>query len=141
PHRLARRVPVEGARRLSMDGLVDARKGPHAVATFERSHCVSRKIGYLATHYPSVSHSFILREILALQDLGLDIEPMAVNPAPEDDVLTDIDRAERRRTFYVKAQSKQHMLRALWRAARRSPGGLAATALLAVRSAGFDLKA
>lgn len=102
---------------------------------------MSRKIGYLATHYPSVSHSFILREILALQDLGLDIEPMAVNPAPEDDVLTDIDRAERRRTFYVKAQSKQHMLRALWRAARRSPGGLAATALLAVRSAGFDLKA
>jgi glycosyltransferase involved in cell wall biosynthesis len=102
---------------------------------------VSRKIGYLATHYPSVSHSFILREVLALEALGLDIERMAINPAPEDDVLTDVDRAERRRTFYVKAQPKARILGALWRAFRAKPSALPSAAVMAVRSAGFDLKA
>ena len=101
---------------------------------------MTRKIGYLATHYPSVSHSFILREILALQDLGVDIEPMAINPAPEDDVLTDIDRSERSRTFYIKSQSKKVILSSLMRAFRRSPRGFMSTAVHAVRSAGFDLK-
>jgi glycosyltransferase involved in cell wall biosynthesis len=102
---------------------------------------LSRKIGYLATHYPSVSHSFILREILALEALGLDIERMAINGAPEDDVLTDVDRAERRKTFYVKTQPKSRIAGAMWRAFRRSPTALIKTAVLAVRSAGFDVKA
>jgi colanic acid/amylovoran biosynthesis glycosyltransferase len=102
---------------------------------------VTRKIGYLATHYPSVSHSFILREILALEALGVEIEPMAINAAPEDDVLTDVDRAERRRTFYVKSQPKARIVASLWRAMRANPGAVLATAVLAVRSAGFDLKA
>jgi colanic acid/amylovoran biosynthesis glycosyltransferase len=102
---------------------------------------VKRRIGYLATHYPSVSHSFILREILGVEALGLQIEPMAINAAPEDDVLTDVDRAERRRTFYVKAQPKVRVIAALWRAFRQKPTALPATAVLAVRSAGFDLKA
>jgi hypothetical protein len=102
---------------------------------------VNRKIGYLATHYPSVSHSFILREVLALEGLGLDIERMAINAAPEDDVLTDVDRSERRRTFYVKAQPKARIAAALWRAFRAKPSALLSTAVFAVRSAGFDLKA
>ncbi|HEX7096132.1 MAG TPA: glycosyltransferase [Acidimicrobiales bacterium] len=102
---------------------------------------MTRKIGYLATHYPSVSHSFILREVLALRDLGVSIEPMAINPAPEDDVLTDVDRAERRRTFYVKAQSKRRIAAAMLSALRKRPIGVLATAGVAVRSAGFDLKA
>jgi colanic acid/amylovoran biosynthesis glycosyltransferase len=124
-----------------MDGLVDHRARPRPVEVVYGGSDVRQKIGYLATHYPSVSHSFILREILALEALGLDIEPMAINAAPEDDVLTDVDRAERRRTFYVKAQPKARIARALWRAARTNPFALASTAVLAVRSAGFDLKA
>ena len=102
---------------------------------------MSRKIGYLATHYPSVSHSFILREILALQDLGVDIEPMAINPAPEDDVLTQIDRSERSRTFYIKSQPKRAILSSVMKAFRRSPRGFLSTGVHAVRSAGFDVKA
>jgi glycosyltransferase involved in cell wall biosynthesis len=102
---------------------------------------LNRKIGYLATHYPSVSHSFILREILALEALGLDIERMAINGAPEDDVLTDVDRAERRRTFYIKTQPKARVAASMWRAFRTNPTALLKTAVLAVRSAGFDLKA
>lgn len=102
---------------------------------------MSRKIGYLATHYPSVSHSFILREIRALEAVGVSIEPMAINPAPEDDVLTDVDRAERARTFYVKSQPKKRILASVLRAFRRSPRGFMSTAVHAVRSARFDLKA
>jgi colanic acid/amylovoran biosynthesis glycosyltransferase len=120
---------------------VDHRQGSCAIQSFDGSTTVSRKIGYLATHYPSVSHSFILREILALEALGIDIEPMAINAAPEDDVLTDVDRNERRRTFYVKAQPKARIVAALWRAIRSNPLALAGTAAFAVRSAGFDLKA
>jgi colanic acid/amylovoran biosynthesis glycosyltransferase len=124
-----------------VDELVDDSEGSTAVPSIDRSFFVSRKIGYLATHYPSVSHSFILREILALEAVGVDIEPMAINPAPEDDVLTDVDRAERSRTFYVKSQSKAAVLRSVMRAFRRSPRGFLATAVHAVRSARFDLKA
>lgn len=58
------------------------------------------KIAYLINEYPKVSHSFIRREILALERLGCSVARIAIrgwnaeSPEPED-------RAETRRTRYV----------------------------------------
>ena len=105
-------------------------------------HAVPRaRVAHLSTHYPSISHSFILREILALRELGVDVEPLAINVAPANDLLTEADRAENARTFYIQARSKRQILTSVLRDARQHPKALLTTALLAVRTAGFDVKA
>jgi glycosyltransferase involved in cell wall biosynthesis len=58
------------------------------------------KIAYLINEYPKVSHSFIRREILALERQGFEIQRIAIhgwrNPLPDPE-----DREERDRTRYV----------------------------------------
>ena len=57
-------------------------------------------VAYLVNHYPKVSHSFIRREILALERLGLTVQRIAIrgwdaeSPDPADE-------AEKARTQYV----------------------------------------
>jgi len=60
----------------------------------------ARRVAYLINHYPKVSHSFIRREILALERRGIAVERIAVRGW--DDQLPDAaDRAERERTRYL----------------------------------------
>ena len=55
------------------------------------------KITYVLTEYPSVSHSFIRREILALERRGVDVQRLSVRG--QDNILVDDeDRRERQRT-------------------------------------------
>ena len=58
------------------------------------------KIAYLVNHYPKVSHSFIRREILALERQGFEIQRIAVhgwaNPLPDPE-----DQRERDQTRYI----------------------------------------
>ena len=58
------------------------------------------RIAYLVNQYPKVSHSFIRREILALELLGISILRIALRGW--DDLLVDKeDESERKRTRYV----------------------------------------
>ena len=58
------------------------------------------RIAYLVNRYPKVSHSFIRREILALESRGFEVARIALRGW--DEVLADAgDREERRRTRYV----------------------------------------
>ncbi len=58
------------------------------------------KIAYLVNHYPKVSHSFIRREILALERQGFEIQRIAVHGW--DDPLPDLeDQRERDKTRYI----------------------------------------
>jgi glycosyltransferase involved in cell wall biosynthesis len=58
------------------------------------------KIAYFINHYPKVSHSFIRREILALERLGFQVERIALRgwdgPLPDEE-----DALERQRTRYI----------------------------------------
>jgi hypothetical protein len=61
---------------------------------------MSSRIAYFINQYPAVSHSFIRREILALERQGFEIERIALRgwdaqPADPEDAL------EQRRTRYV----------------------------------------
>jgi colanic acid/amylovoran biosynthesis glycosyltransferase len=58
------------------------------------------KIAYLVNQYPKVSHSFIRREILALERQGFDVERIAVR-GWGDTLVDPEDQRERARTRYV----------------------------------------
>jgi colanic acid/amylovoran biosynthesis glycosyltransferase len=61
---------------------------------------VARRIGYLVNQYPKVSHSFIRREILALERQGLTILRLAMR-GWDGDVVDAEDLRERERTRYL----------------------------------------
>ena len=98
-------------------------------------------IAYVLGHYPRLAQTFIRQEIRSLEELGQPIVPISVNVPVESDRATDDLRAEHARTFYVKSVGARGAATALLRAVRASPRGLLATLALAVRSAGFDLRA
>ena len=58
------------------------------------------RIAYLINQYPKVSHSFIRREILALERQGFDITRISIRGWDED-LVDEADVAERRKTRYV----------------------------------------
>ena len=68
------------------------------------------RIAYLTTEYPAISHSFIRREIRAMEALGHAIERFSIRPAGR---LVDAeDQAEAERTLYVLRQGAGALLAA-----------------------------
>jgi colanic acid/amylovoran biosynthesis glycosyltransferase len=78
------------------------------------------KIAYLINDYPKVSHSFIRREILALEDQGFAVQRIAIRGwagmLPNEE-----DRRERELTRYVLREGPLALLAPTLRAALRAP--------------------
>lgn len=73
------------------------------------------RVAYLINQYPKISHTFIRREILALERQGIDVTRIALRGW--DGVLTDPeDEAERKRTQYVLRAGALPLLAAVVRA-------------------------
>ena len=65
----------------------------------------NKRLAYLVGHYPGVSLTFILREVLLIREAGIRVETVSINPAePSQDGFTDTEQAEQRGTFYVKTR-------------------------------------
>jgi glycosyltransferase involved in cell wall biosynthesis len=93
------------------------------------------KIAYFINHYPKVSHSFIRREILALERQGFDVQRIALRGW--DDNLPDADDViERERTRYVLRQGRFALIVPTLRALLRSPMRFVSALRLAVGMAG-----
>ena len=76
------------------------------------------KIAYILNTYPQPSHSFIRREIRALEGLGHEVMRFAMRPS--DAALVDAqDRAEKDKTEYVLAEGASALFGACWTALRR----------------------
>jgi glycosyltransferase involved in cell wall biosynthesis len=92
------------------------------------------KIAYLINAYPKVSHSFIRREIHALERQGLEVKRIALRgwdgPLPDEE-----DHRERQRTAYVLRGGARSLLLPLLQTLLRSPGRLLRTLWLAVKMA------
>src|SRR6478735_2363341 len=58
------------------------------------------RIAYLINVYPAVSHTFIRREILALERQGIEVVRVALR-GWAGELVDDADHAERTRTRYV----------------------------------------
>src|SRR6056297_648857 len=59
------------------------------------------RIAYLTSQYPTISHTFILREVDALRNLGLEIETCSVRCTPEQQHPGPAEKAEAARTFSI----------------------------------------
>jgi colanic acid/amylovoran biosynthesis glycosyltransferase len=90
------------------------------------------KVAYLISEYPKVSHSFIRREIAALERRGVEVLRFAIR-GPSDGSPDSADVEELNRTRYVLgaglATTAAHVLRALM----RQPVAFASTVLSALR--------
>ena len=83
------------------------------------------RIAYLINQYPKISHSFIRREIHALERLGLEIDRIAMR-GWADEQVDELDAAERRLTRYVLRDGSKALLVSLFRVLLRRPDRLIA---------------
>src|SRR5207245_8279608 len=88
------------------------------------------KVAYLVSAYPRTSHSFIRREIRALESLGVEVVRFAVRPLDSDPVwaqtlVTEADREEHERTRVILSAGVMAYASALIAEALRRPGAFA----------------
>ncbi|HEY1057332.1 MAG TPA: glycosyltransferase [Limnobacter sp.] len=82
------------------------------------------RIAYLVNQYPKVSHTFIRREILALEAQGVEVVRLAVRGW--DNPLSDpLDHSEQERTHYLLKQGAAPLLWAGLRTALNKPKAFA----------------
>ncbi len=92
------------------------------------------KIAYFINDYPKVSHSFIRREILALERLGFEVQRLAIRgwagPLPDEE-----DQRERARTRYVLREGPLALIAPTLMALLRAPARFLDAVRLALRMA------
>ncbi len=94
-------------------------------------------LAYLVSRYPAVSHTFILREVTRLRELGHRIHTASINPP--DRLLAAMDPAERVEadaTYFVKADGARGALAALAFWAVRAPAQLLYATVQGLRMGG-----
>ncbi len=84
---------------------VDAAAGP-------TGHC------YVTSHYPSVSHTFVLREVLGLRAAGQRVETVSVHRSAPGQLLAEVDRQEAGRTWSMLPLDRRAFARSHLRALR-----------------------
>jgi colanic acid/amylovoran biosynthesis glycosyltransferase len=90
------------------------------------------RITYFINHYPKVSHSFVRREILALERQGFVVQRIALR-GWRDSLPDEEDRQEQKRTHYVLRGGLWGLLLPTVRAMLRTPSRVFAIAALAVK--------
>lgn len=101
----------------------------------------SPKIAYLTSLYPAASHTFVLREVTALRDLGLEIETCSIRRPDASHLIGPEERAAYDSTFFTvdSAKSPAYVLKSLGSALAR-PGRFLSTLGLAWRTAPTGVK-
>ncbi len=69
------------------------------------------RIAYFTNQYPKVSHSFIRREIIALEKLGHEVKRFALR-SDEAELVDPADQEEFTKTAYVLSESKKVIIEA-----------------------------
>jgi len=98
------------------------------------------RLAYLLSQYPTVTHTFLLREIQALRDSGLDLHVISIRGSDRPDhQLSPQEREERGRTYVVLEAGLAPLIAAHLGALLRGPLLYLGGALYALRLAGLDL--
>jgi colanic acid/amylovoran biosynthesis glycosyltransferase len=90
------------------------------------------RIAYFINHYPKVSHSFIRREILALERQGFVVQRIALR-GWLDSLPDEEDRQEQMRTHYVLRRGLRGLVLPTIQALLRSPSRFFAVVALAIK--------
>ncbi|QKE85308.1 glycosyltransferase family 4 protein [Arthrobacter sp. NEB 688] len=85
----------------------------------------TRRVAYLTTRYPAISHTFIAREVAALRERGFEVSTFAIRPTPAEDLVSDPMREEAARTTALVGGGAGGAARALLALARRPRAALA----------------
>ena len=88
-------------------------------------------VGYVISHYPFISHTFIQREVLGLRDAGFVIETISIVETGDDQIMSPTDRAESDRTLNVRPVNLRKVLTHLVKPAMRNLGAVLALVRLA----------
>lgn len=98
------------------------------------------RLAYLVSRYPSISHTFILREVISLREQGLCIRTASINPPDRSaGELTAEERAEAATTFYVKQAGLYRLLSAILFSLLQHPSGWLRGLAFSVRLGGANL--
>ena len=92
------------------------------------------RVAYLINQYPKVSHSFIRREILALERLGVEVQRFALR-GWADELVDSADVAERALTRYVLQRGVPSLMWAMARQLFAAPMRFGHALRLAIRMA------
>lgn len=79
------------------------------------------RVAYLVGRYPAISHTFILREVRALRELGVEIDTFSIWRSPPDQLLSEADRNEAARTLALLPLSPARLVRSHIAAIAASP--------------------
>jgi colanic acid/amylovoran biosynthesis glycosyltransferase len=90
---------------------------------------VSKSLGYLVSQYPTVNHTFILREIVGLRKLGWSIEVVSIaRPDRAVENMTETEGAEAKKSFSLFGAPKRDLAALCFRCLLERPlalvGGL-----------------
>ena len=89
-------------------------------------------IAYILNTYPQPSHSFIRREVLALEAAGLDVARIAMR-RPSMPLVDPADHAEEQKTEYLLEKGAAHLVLATLRRFMHTPGPALRALRLALR--------
>ena len=98
------------------------------------------RVCYMMNRYPSVSHTFIQREIDAVRAAGVEVVPVALVRAAATDVLSEADRRAWEETATIRPVSVPRLWRAVVVPLLRHPGAFFATLFQSLRAARTDVR-
>lgn len=68
------------------------------------------RLAYFINQYPKVSHTFIRREIRALEAMGFEVQRYALRGGSGESLVEEADEEERRKTRYIVSRGTMYML-------------------------------
>jgi colanic acid/amylovoran biosynthesis glycosyltransferase len=103
---------------------------------------VAVRIGYLLSHYPAVSHTFFLKEVLGLRERGFHIEVASINPPDRAYAdLPPLEQLEARSVYCLKNVGTLPAFAELIKISFSQPAVLVRGLRAAMRLGGTDIRA
>jgi glycosyltransferase involved in cell wall biosynthesis len=93
------------------------------------------RLAYITTHYPALSHTFILREVVALRGLGAEVHTISLRRTSGEHLLSRENREAAQSTYAVLPARARDVLGAHLGALARHPRAYLATLREALRLA------
>ena len=87
----------------------------------------STRVAYVVHSYPSISHTFVLREVLGVRAAGARVETFSIHRSPEEQLLSQVDRREAARTEAILPVTAWRLVATHLAALLRSPRAYVST--------------
>jgi colanic acid/amylovoran biosynthesis glycosyltransferase len=99
------------------------------------------RLAYIVSRFPSISHVFILREVLALRRLGVEVHTFSVRHSGAHQMLSEADREADRTTYVIVPPDPTELVLAHATALLTRPRRYLSTLVLALRLRGPGARA